>query len=81
MVLLGGGWNHYNWPKMLEMLHEKFVSEKDKQGYYRARNFFYVAISRPKQRLAVLATQTLSSTALEAASDLFGADNVIALGL
>jgi DNA helicase-2/ATP-dependent DNA helicase PcrA len=79
LVLLGGGWNHYNWPKLLEMLRTGVIPAKDEKGYYRARNLFYVAISRPKKRLAVLATQTLSSVALEAASNLFGANNLIAL--
>jgi DNA helicase-2/ATP-dependent DNA helicase PcrA len=79
LVLLGGGWNHYNWPKLFEMLRTGVISPKDEKGYYRARNLFYVAISRPKKRLAVLATQALSPVALEAASNLFGADNLVAL--
>lgn len=79
LVILSAGWNHYNWPRFLDYLHTGIVPKKDQAGFYRARNLFYVAISRPKKRLAVLVTQTLSDNALEAAKRLFGADNVLAL--
>jgi len=81
LVILGGGWNHYNWPQLLELLQTKNINSKNEKGYYRARNLFYVAISRPMKRLAVLATQTMSDTALAGATQLFGADNVISLTL
>lgn len=77
LVILSGGWNHYNWPKFLELLEAGNVPSKDFSGFMRARNLFYVAISRPRKRLAVLATQTLSADALSAASKLFGADKVL----
>ena len=76
VVILGGGWNHYNWPQLLELIESKAVTPKTFKGYHRARNLFYVSISRPKKRLAVLATQTLSSTALAGVTRLFGASNV-----
>lgn len=79
LVILSGGWNHYNWPKFLDYLHTGNVSAKDAAGFFRARNLFYVALSRPKSRLAVLATQTLSQNALAATARLFGNENVIAL--
>lgn len=79
LVLLGGGWNHYNWPNLLELLHTQKITDKNTKGYHRARNLFYVAISRPKVRLAVLATQTISEAGLAAAANLFGADAVIGL--
>ncbi|QLF72045.1 ATP-dependent helicase (plasmid) [Peteryoungia desertarenae] len=79
LVILSGGWNHYNWPKYLELRHTGIIPAKDQGGYYRARNLFYVAISRPKKRLAVLATQELSATALASAVDLFGSEHVHAL--
>ena len=79
LVILSGGWNHYNWPKFLELFHTGNVTPKDLGGFMRARNLFYVAISRPKRRLVVLATQMLSQSALSAAATLFGADNVISL--
>ncbi|KXV36244.1 DNA helicase II, partial [Gluconobacter thailandicus] len=79
LVLLGGGWNHYNWPSLMELLHTKRITDRNTKGYHRARNLFYVAISRPKVRLGVLASQTISQVGLAAAADLFGADAVIGL--
>lgn len=76
LVILGGGWNHYNWPQLLELLETNAITDKNRKGYYRTRNLFYVAVSRPKKRLAVLATQTMSVNALATAARLFGADGV-----
>lgn len=76
IVVLGGGWNHYNWPRMLELLETKALDSKNTKGFYRARNLFYVSVSRPMKRLAVLATQTMSETSLKTAARLFGADNI-----
>ncbi len=81
LVVLGGGWNHYNWPQLLELIRTKELNAKNTKGYYRARNLFYVSISRPMIRLAVLATQTMSETALTTVSSLFGSDNVEELAL
>lgn len=76
LVVLGGGWNHYNWPQLFELIKTKALNHKNTKGYYRARNLFYVSISRPMTRLAVLATQTMSETALDSVNSLFGSDNV-----
>lgn len=81
LVVLGGGWNQYNWPQLLELLQTKAITTKNTKGFHRARNLFYVSISRPKKRLAVLATQTMSVTALQTATRLFGGENVIGLQL
>ncbi|WP_322891443.1 MULTISPECIES: UvrD-helicase domain-containing protein [unclassified Yoonia] len=78
LVVLSGGWNHYNWPRFLEQLHTGDIPAKQVSGFHRARNLFYVAISRPETRLAVLATQTLSAEALAAARTMFGAGNILA---
>lgn len=79
LVILSGGWNHYNWPKYLELRHTGIISANDQGGYCRARNLLYVALSRPKKRLAVLATQELNANALASAVDLFGGEHVLAL--
>jgi DNA helicase-2/ATP-dependent DNA helicase PcrA len=81
IVVLGGGWNHYNWPQLLELLSTGALTSKNEKGYYRARNLFYVSVSRPKVRLAVIATQTMSATALATAEKLFGPENVVCLTL
>lgn len=79
LVILSGGWNQYNWPRFLDYFTTGNVPPKDQAGYYRARNLLYVALSRPKKRLAVLATQALNQAALTSASHLFGPENVIGL--
>ena len=81
LVVLGGGWNHYNWPQLLELLTSGSLTPKNMQAFQRARNLFYVALSRPQTRLAVLATQTLSADALTTATHLFGAQNVKGLNV
>lgn len=81
LVVLGGGWNHYNWPRFLELLETKALDKQNTKGFYRTRNLFYVSISRPRIRLAVLATQKLSATALATATRLFGDDAVEELPL
>lgn len=79
LVILSGGWNHYNWPQFFEVLNTGNITDKNTGGFHRCRNLFYVAISRPKKRLAVLATQALGGSAMAAASDLFGPENIVAL--
>lgn len=78
LVILSGGWNQYNWPRFLDYFTTGKVPAKDQAGFYRTRNLLYVAISRPRKRLAVLATQALSPNAITGASHLFGQGNVIA---
>ena len=77
LVVLSGGWNHYNWPRFLDSLKTKKIQKEHHKGFYRSRNLFYVSVSRPKKRLAVLVTQELSGNAILAAEELFGADNVV----
>lgn len=78
IVVLGRGWNKYNFAQMLEWMHT--APPVDKQEMFENnRNLFYVACSRPKVRLALLFTQLLTSNALKKLIELFGADNVVAL--
>jgi DNA helicase-2/ATP-dependent DNA helicase PcrA len=79
LVILSGGWNHYNWPQFFELLTTTKMTDKNTGGFHRCRNLFYVAVSRPKKRLAVLATQALSNAAMEAVTKLFEAENVVEL--
>ena len=79
LVVLSGGWNQYNWPRLLEQVQTGQITAAHRAGYYRARNLFYVALSRPKKRLAVLATQELSTDALLAAEHLFTPEMVLKL--
>jgi len=78
LVVLGRGWNHYNWNQFLEWFPNKFPASKS-DFYERNRNLFYVVCSRPKKRLALLFTQELSESALDTLRSLFGEENVLAL--
>ena len=72
LVVFGGGWNHYNWPRMLEYMAAGAQPKPAHQnGFNRARNLFYVSVSRPRRRLAVLFTQTMSATSLDVLNTLF----------
>jgi len=63
LVVLGRGWNLYNFNQMLEWAPDRFPADKQ-DTFQRNRNLFYVACSRPKKRLALLFTQKLSSEAM-----------------
>lgn len=81
LVVFGGGWNHYNWPRMLEyMAVGAKPTAAHQKGFNRARNLFYVSVSRPKRRLAVLFTQTMSDKSLGVLNTLF-ANKVAAVNL
>lgn len=82
LVVVGKGWNNYNFNKMLELMGSQapvFRDEQSKAAFERARNLFYVALSRPKVRLCVLFTLKLSSPALDQVIELFGSAGVVAL--
>lgn len=70
LVVLGCGWNHYNWNQMLEYMRNGVANGKD-ETFERWRNLFYVACSRPKKRLSLLFTQKLSTDAKEKLSEVF----------
>jgi DNA helicase-2/ATP-dependent DNA helicase PcrA len=75
LVVLGRGWNQYNWNQFLEWSQGNVPDDKV-ESYNRNRNLFYVACSRPKQHLALLFTQKLSSQALSTLTGWFGASAV-----
>lgn len=78
IVVLGRGWNKYNFVEMLEWIDAGPPADRlDK--FENNRNLFYVACSRPKVRLALLFTQLLSPNALGKLIEWFGAENVVAL--
>lgn len=77
LVVIGRGWNHYNFNNMLELARDCSCIPASKQATFdRNRNLFYVACSRPKKRLAVLFTQKLSTEAMETVTHWFGEDAV-----
>jgi DNA helicase-2/ATP-dependent DNA helicase PcrA len=76
LVVLGRGWNQYNFNSFLEMAGEISVPPGRMDMYERNRNLFYVVCSRPKRRLALFFTQRLSTRALATLSQWFGADMI-----
>lgn len=81
LVIVGMGWNRYNFNQMLELAGKGAPIPKDKQdAFERARNLFYVCCSRPRRRLAVLFTQELSAQAQATLGQWFGAASVHSLG-
>jgi DNA helicase-2/ATP-dependent DNA helicase PcrA len=78
LVIIGRGWNKYNFAQTLEWID--VGPPAGKQGFFENnRNLLYVACSRPKVRLALLFTQILSANAMEKLTQWFGANNIIAL--
>lgn len=64
LVVIGRGWNQYNFGEMLELAGAQAVPMAKEIAYERNRNLFYVACSRPKLRLALLFTQQLVDDAV-----------------
>lgn len=77
LVVLGRGWNQYNWTQFLEWFPNRYPGNKE-ESYVRNRNLFYVACSRPKKNLALLFTQELTPGALLTLEGWFGAANTSA---
>lgn len=78
LVIVGRGWNKYNFGQMLEWFDGGAPADKN-DSFENNRNLFYVACSRPKVRLALLFTQLLSARAMTQLITWFGTENVIAL--
>ncbi|MFZ6758150.1 UvrD-helicase domain-containing protein [Undibacterium sp. Ji50W] len=80
LVVVGRGWNQYNFNEMLELAQDsQHVPAKRQAAYERNRNLFYVACSRPKRRLALIFTQELSAAALKTLEMWFGTETVEAI--
>lgn len=81
LVIVGRGWNLYNFNEMLERAGNVVGIPANKwASFERNRNLFYVACSRPKKRLAILFTQALSGAAIQTVGDWFGQDAIEELG-
>lgn len=80
LVVVGRGWNRYNFNEMLELAGQgAHIPANKEDAFERNRNLFYVTCSRPKRRLAVLFTQKLSTKAMKTVGNWFGLDNPEAL--
>lgn len=76
LVVVGRGWNQYNFGEMLELAGAQVVPAAKQTAFERNRNLFYVACSRPQKRLAILFTQLLSTGAMTTLERWFGADAI-----
>ena len=81
LVVIGRGWNQYNFDQMLELSSQSPIPSSKQAAYERNRNLFYVACSRARTRLAILFTQELSATSVETLTQWFGVDAIESLSL
>lgn len=72
LVVVGRGWNKYNFDQYLEWAGSGNVPADKQDAYERNRNLFYVACSRPTTRLALLFTQKLSQGSIQTLQSWFG---------
>ena len=79
VVVVGRGWNQYNFNEMLELAGVDHIPANKQDKFQRNRNLFYVTCSRPKRRLAILFTQNLSDAAMWTVENWFGEDNIEAV--
>ena len=75
LVVLGRGWNQYNWNQFLEWFPDQYPRGKE-DSYIRNRNLFYVVCSRPKRNLALLFIQELTADAFRTLEEWFGVENI-----
>jgi DNA helicase-2/ATP-dependent DNA helicase PcrA len=71
LVVIGRGWNQYDFAQMLEMYGREIPPTKQ-ESFERNRNLFYVACSRARRRLALLFTQKLPPGAIATLEGWFG---------
>ncbi|TBG66114.1 ATP-dependent helicase [Rhizobium leguminosarum] len=64
LVVFGRGWNEYDFNLYLKMAGNPGLIGTRTEDYERYRNLFYVAVSRPKRRLALLFTHLLEPGAV-----------------
>lgn len=76
LVVVGRGWNKYNFDQYLEWAGSGNVPADKQDAYERNRNLFYVACSRPTTRLALLFTQKLSQGSIQTLQSWFGVEAV-----
>ncbi len=77
LVVLGRGWNQYNFNQFLEWAIAPGEVASDRwEAYERNRNLFYVVASRPKKRLAMLFTQSLTEKAVTTLAHWFGKEAI-----
>jgi DNA helicase-2/ATP-dependent DNA helicase PcrA len=79
LVVFGRGWKDYDFNHYLEMAGNPGLIG-DQAAYERYRNLFYVAVSRPKRRLALLFTHRLEPGAMATLSGWFAGHPIRDIG-
>lgn len=80
LVVFGRGWSDYDFNAFLEMIGDPHRIAQERDRYERYRNLFYVAVSRPKRRLALLFTQRLTPSAMATLANWFHGHPIVDLG-
>ena len=77
LVVVGRGWNQYNFNQFLEWAGAPdSIPSNRLDTFERNRNLFYVVCSRPIKRLAILFTQELTAKAMTTLANWFGEDAI-----
>jgi DNA helicase-2/ATP-dependent DNA helicase PcrA len=79
LVVVGRGWNRYNFGEMLDLAAQGEIPAARRDAFERNRNLFYVACSRPRRKLALVFTQALTPAAIRTLGRWFGEEQVEAL--
>ncbi|MDX5514898.1 hypothetical protein ACTT2I_03435 [Stenotrophomonas sp. PUT21] len=80
LVVFGRGWNDYDFNLYLQMATNESLIASRQVAYERYRNLFYVAVSRPRKRLALLFTHKLDPAAVATLQHWFSGHSVEDLG-
>ena len=80
LVVFGRGWNEYDFNLYLMMAGNPSLIGTRTTAYERYRNLFYVAVSRPKRRLALVFTHFLEPDAMATLSKWFAGHPIRDIG-
>lgn len=81
LVVFGRGWNDYDFNLFLKMAGNPDLIGARTAAYERYRNLFYVAVSRPKRRLALIFTHLLEPDAMATLSRWFAGHPIRDIGM
>lgn len=80
LVVFGRGWNEYDFNLYLKMAKDPDLIGTRTTAYERYRNLFYVAVSRPKRRLALVFTHLVEPSAMAILSKWFAGHAIQDIG-
>lgn len=79
VVIFAAGWSKYNFPRMLVEWDAKKSQDADVDRFERARNLFYVTVSRARHRLALVFLETVTNDGLVKLEEFFGKEAIAEL--